>query len=176
LSIPANTAGVIGSESISQHEASHWKVVGIVLICIAFIVCTSLLVIFWDSCIGFLKSAICCWRGKSHQHLGEEDLMPDWEKGSWELRPETENGYRYPIANNWEGGRRIDANVHGMRRGVGLGVGIEHSGANNGQLYSSAPLGKTVAERSPPAPFLEPHLLEPLARRPSVKNSLRRIA
>ena len=73
-------------------EATEWKVIGIAVIAIAFITTVVLAITFFDSWWGFLRAI---FRGDKHNG-GDEKLVPDWDKRSWEYNLSIEDGHRYP--------------------------------------------------------------------------------
>jgi len=73
-------------------EAREWKVIGLVIICITFVGTLILSVVFFDSWWNFLRAMVCGRRERE----GSEDLVPDWEKRSWEVQLASEDGHRYP--------------------------------------------------------------------------------
>ncbi|KAF8971716.1 hypothetical protein BDZ97DRAFT_1752982 [Flammula alnicola] len=77
-------------------ELTEWKVIGIAVITITFIATAVLSVAFFDSWWGFVCAVVCGKRKRKGRGLGEETLVPDWEKRSWEFRLASEDGHRYP--------------------------------------------------------------------------------
>jgi len=73
-------------------EATEWKVIGIAVIAIAFITIVVLAITFFDSWWGFLRAIFL---GDKHNG-GDEKLVPDWDKRSWEYDLSIEDGHRYP--------------------------------------------------------------------------------
>ncbi|KAF8168228.1 hypothetical protein B0H34DRAFT_792859 [Crassisporium funariophilum] len=92
-------------------EITEWKVIGIAVISVTLIASIILAVTFFDSWWGFLRAAILGQR----RHGGNEDLVPDWEKRSWELRVANEDGHRYPTLASLESIR----NAHQERKSLG---------------------------------------------------------
>ena len=86
-------------------ELTEWKVIGIAVITITFIGTVILAFSFFDSWWGFVCDAFCGGRGRRNRrgmkHAGEE-LIPDWEKRSWEFRLASEDGHRYPTMSSLE--------------------------------------------------------------------------
>lgn len=74
-------------------ELTEWKVIGIAVTTITFFATIVLSVVFFDSWWGFLRAAIC---GSKRAKEGEETLVPDWGKRSWEFKLASEDGHRYP--------------------------------------------------------------------------------
>ncbi|EDR15210.1 uncharacterized protein LACBIDRAFT_301179 [Laccaria bicolor S238N-H82] len=72
--------------------AGGWKVIGISIIAVTFVATVILAIAFFDSWWGFLRDVVC---GKRYSD-GEENLIPDWEKSSWEYKIASEDGHRYP--------------------------------------------------------------------------------
>ena len=73
-------------------EATEWKVIGIAVISIAFITTVVLAITFFDSWWGFLRAILLGDR----RNGGDENLVPDWDKQSWEYNLSKEDGHRYP--------------------------------------------------------------------------------
>jgi len=73
-------------------EATEWKVIGIAVIAITFIAIVILSITFFDSWWGFLRAIFL---GDKH-HGGDEKMVPDWGKRSWEYNLANEDGHRYP--------------------------------------------------------------------------------
>ena len=73
-------------------EATEWKVIGIAVITITFITIVVLAITFFDSWWGFLRAIFL---GDKHNG-GDEKLVPDWDKQSWEYNLSKEDGHRYP--------------------------------------------------------------------------------
>ena len=73
-------------------EATEWKVIGIAVIAITFIGTVILAITFFDSWWGFLRAIFL---GNKHNG-GDEKLVPDWDKRSWEYNLANEDGHRYP--------------------------------------------------------------------------------
>jgi len=61
-------------------EATEWKVIGIAVITIAFITTVVLAITFFDSWWGFLRAIFL----GDKRNGGDENLVPDWDKQSWE--------------------------------------------------------------------------------------------
>ncbi|RDB29349.1 hypothetical protein Hypma_015863 [Hypsizygus marmoreus] len=144
-------------------EAAEWKVIGLVVICITFVGTAILSVVFFDAWWGFV-CALFCGRGKRRwkrgggawggKGVGEEDLVPDWEKRSWEYRLASEEGHRYPTLasmDNVGGGAGKETPKGGFGGSAGAGTGGEIKTPQ--MVYSP--------------PGYDPHPLEPLMRRPS---------
>ncbi|KIK07256.1 hypothetical protein K443DRAFT_673520 [Laccaria amethystina LaAM-08-1] len=79
--------------------AAEWKVIGISIIAVTFVATVILAIAFFDSWWGFLRDVVC---GKRNS-VGEENLIPDWEKNSWDYKLASEDGYGYPIMRSLDG-------------------------------------------------------------------------
>jgi hypothetical protein len=84
--------GVAEAPATPPGEATEWKVIGIAVIVITFIATVILAITFFDSWWGFLRALVL---GNKHNG-GEEKLVPDWNKRSWEYDLANEDGHRYP--------------------------------------------------------------------------------
>ena len=83
---------VVEASATPPGEATEWKVIGIAVIVITFIATVILAITFFDSWWGFLRALVL---GNKHNG-GEEKLVPDWNKRSWEYDLANEDGHRYP--------------------------------------------------------------------------------
>ena len=90
--------GYSQAASTPPAEAREWKVIGLVIICITFVGTLILSVVFFDSWWNFLRAMLC---GRKKRE-GSEDLVPDWEKRSWEFQLANEDGHRYPTMGSME--------------------------------------------------------------------------
>ena len=73
-------------------EATEWKVIGIAVITVTFITTVVLAITFFDSWWGFLRAIFL----GDKRNGGDENLVPDWDKQSWEYDLSKEDGHRYP--------------------------------------------------------------------------------
>lgn len=94
--VPAPTPG--STLTTSNAELAQWKVLGVTVLCIAVVVAIILSVMFFDTWWGFVRDVFI---GKKRREAAEE-LVPDWEKRSWELRMVSEDGHRYPSLSSVE--------------------------------------------------------------------------
>jgi hypothetical protein len=78
----------------SSSESRTWKIVGVSIIAITFVVGSIFLVVFFDQWWRFLRDMVV-GRNKGPDF---EDLVPDWEKRTWEVRLAEEESHRYPSA------------------------------------------------------------------------------
>lgn len=67
-------------------HANIWRVVGIAVIAVSVVGTMILAVVFFDQWWGFLGDV--CGRRKKQRKSGKEELVPDWERRSWEFRIE----------------------------------------------------------------------------------------
>jgi len=74
---------------LSQGQAVDWRVIGIAVIAISAIGTMILLVVFFDQWWGFLCDV--CGRRRRRRGGGKEELVPDWERGTWEYKVEVDN-------------------------------------------------------------------------------------
>jgi len=75
--------------ALSQGQAIDWRVIGIAVIAISAVGTVILLVVFFDQWWGFLCDV--CGRRRRRQGGGKEELVPDWERGTWEYKVEENN-------------------------------------------------------------------------------------
>ncbi|KAF8272864.1 hypothetical protein EI94DRAFT_1716916, partial [Lactarius quietus] len=82
------------AEQPQKHvQADIWRVVGIAVIAVSVVGTTILAVVFFDQWWNFLGDV--CGRRKKRRKSGKEELVPDWERRSWEFRIE-DNLPAYP--------------------------------------------------------------------------------
>lgn len=74
---------------LSQGQAVDWRVIGIAVIAISAVGTMILLVVFFDQWWGFLCDV--CGRRRRRRGGGKEELVPDWERGTWEYKVEVDN-------------------------------------------------------------------------------------
>jgi hypothetical protein len=74
-------------------HADIWRVVGIAVIAVSVVGTTILAVVFFDQWWSFLGDV--CGRRKQGRKSGKEELVPDWERRSWQFRVE-DNLPAYP--------------------------------------------------------------------------------
>ena len=88
------TTGWVGDVSATPPaELNEWKVIGIGVITVTLIGIIILSISFFDAWWGFIRSVLC---GKKASPEGEETMVPDCKRRSWEFRIATEDGHRYP--------------------------------------------------------------------------------
>lgn len=75
--------------ALSQGQAVDWRVIGIAVIAISAVGTVILLVVFFDQWWGFLCDV--CGRRRKRRGGGKEELVPDWERGTWEYKVEKDN-------------------------------------------------------------------------------------
>jgi len=87
-----------GGADISSQESSQWKVIGIGIMSVTLIGVVVLLIIFFDKWWAFIRAAF----GIQKRRAGSEDLVPDWNRRSWEFKVAQEDGHRYPTKSSLE--------------------------------------------------------------------------
>lgn len=88
------TTGWVGDVSATPPaELNEWKVIGIGVITVTLIGIIILSISFFDAWWGFLRSVLF---GRKANPEGEETMVPDCKRSSWEFRIATEDGHRYP--------------------------------------------------------------------------------
>jgi hypothetical protein len=105
-------------------ELTEWKIIGIAVITLTFIGTVILAITFFDSWWGFLCDVFCGGRGNRRgKKLGGEELVPDWEKRSWEFRLASEDGHRYPTMSSLESiAKEKDKGGSDVTADAGLGL------------------------------------------------------
>ena len=81
-------------------EATEWKVIGIAVITITFITTVVLAITFFDSWWGFLRAIFL----GDKRNGGDENLVPDWDKQSWEYNLSKEDQQLVRVASLKEAG------------------------------------------------------------------------
>jgi hypothetical protein len=79
---------------LAQGHAVDWRVIGIAVIAISVVGTMILVVMFFDQWWGFLCDV--CGRGRRWQGRGKEELVPDWERASWDFKVKDDNFPAYP--------------------------------------------------------------------------------
>ena len=131
---------------MSPGEATEWKVIGITVLCITIVGAVMLAVFFSDTLIKLFKD-VCLGGNRKRLKCGEENLVPDWQMRNWEYKLADEEGHRYPT---------VSASLQSMTE----------------KKQTAEVAGKSPMVTPPAAsylPELDPHPLDPLARRPSCK-------
>lgn len=109
-----------------------------------------LLIIFFDKWWAF----VCAVFGFRKPRTGSEDLVPDWNRRSWEFKVAQEDGHRYPTTSSME---RI----------------IQNEKQDNALVASPTdPFCDAHRQHSPVSPYsytadIIPQPLDPVFRRPS---------
>lgn len=77
----------------SDRDLQQWKVIGVGVIAISALGLAILAIVFFDRWSRFFRDVFC---GKKKE-AGKEDLIPDWDKRSWEFKLAASDSHRYPI-------------------------------------------------------------------------------
>ncbi|KAG6873222.1 hypothetical protein C0995_001576 [Termitomyces sp. Mi166 len=147
------------AEAVPHSDAKQWKIIGLVVICITFIGVSTLAIVFFDAWWGFLRAVVCRRRYGQER----EDMVPDWEKRSWEYKIPIPNEDRYTTTGSTE-------NLTANTAGIGSGAGRMRGGMGQVPDYLTNPHSLPTRIPSPQtmyAPGIDRHPLEPLERRPS---------
>ncbi|KAH9947127.1 hypothetical protein B0H21DRAFT_822199 [Amylocystis lapponica] len=89
-SAPSSSASAPpGGSSVST--GTPWKIVGVAVIAFSVVAAILLASVFFDYWWGFVRDAL----GRRRAGGGVEELVPDWEKASWEVRF-GDDRHRYP--------------------------------------------------------------------------------
>ena len=89
-SSPSSTAAVLASSN-GDSGNSQWKIIGVAVIAFSAVAAILLLAVFFDQWWRFVKDLI--GRHKAKDQV--EEIVPDWEKASWEVRF-GDDRHRYP--------------------------------------------------------------------------------
>jgi hypothetical protein len=77
-----------------QGETVDWRVIGIAVIAVSAVGAMILVIVFFDQWWGFLCDV--CGRRRRRQGGGKEELIPDWERRTWEFKVKDNNVPAYP--------------------------------------------------------------------------------
>ncbi|KAH0591104.1 hypothetical protein H2248_001208 [Termitomyces sp. 'cryptogamus'] len=148
------------AEVVPHSDAKQWKIIGLVVICITFIGVSTLAIVFFDAWWGFLRAVICRRRYGQER----EDMVPDWEKRSWEYKIPIPNEDRYIATGSMD-------NLTANAAGIGSGAGRIRGGAGQTPDYlpnlHPLPTGRIPSPQPMYVQEIDRHPLEPLVRRPS---------
>ncbi len=84
----------VADSDLPQGQPVDWHVIGIAVIAISVVGTMILIIVFFDQWWGFLCDV--CGRRRKRQGGGKEELVPDWERGTWEFKIEDNNLPAYP--------------------------------------------------------------------------------
>lgn len=90
--VPSPTATPTPTQSIGaanravSSPPTDWKVIGVAVIAVSVIGAGILGVVFFDHWWRFLRDLAACGGSRSRGGPGGEELVPDWEKQSWEYQ------------------------------------------------------------------------------------------
>ncbi|TFY80663.1 hypothetical protein EWM64_g3351 [Hericium alpestre] len=85
---------VTGLPEKDKGPATDWRVIGVAVIAVSVIATAILSVIFFDQWMRFVRD-LCGGRRKKHK-LGGEELVPDWKRGSWDIKSAREDKIAEP--------------------------------------------------------------------------------
>jgi hypothetical protein len=91
---PSPLPPVNSDSGTAQGHAIDWRVIGIAVIAISAVGTMILVVVFFDQWWGFLCDV--CGRRRKWYGGGKEELVPDWERASWEFKVEDDTLPAYP--------------------------------------------------------------------------------
>lgn len=92
---PSPIPPVHSDSGIAQGHAIDWRVIGIAVIAVSAVGTMILVVVFFDQWWGFLCDV--CGRRRKWGGGGKEDLVPDWERASWEFKVKDDEAFpAYP--------------------------------------------------------------------------------
>ncbi|KAG6877493.1 hypothetical protein C0993_006763 [Termitomyces sp. T159_Od127] len=148
------------AEVVPHSDAKQWKIIGLVVICITFIGVSTLAIVFFDAWWGFLRAVICRRRYSQER----EDMVPDWEKRSWEYKIPTLNEDPYTATSSMD---NLTANAAGLGSGAGRIRGGMTQAPNHLPNPHAHPRGRIPSPQPMYVPEIDRHPLEPLVRRPS---------
>ncbi|KAI0072228.1 hypothetical protein K474DRAFT_1775618 [Panus rudis PR-1116 ss-1] len=89
------SASITTAQASSGNSSStrEWKIIGVAVIAFTSVAAILLLAVFFDQWTKFIKDIL--WRRSNRD--GKEELVPDWEKASWDLEYRLGKGrHRYP--------------------------------------------------------------------------------
>lgn len=79
---------------LSQGHTVDWRMIGIAVIAVSVVGTMILVVVFFDQWWGFLCDV--CGHRRRWYGGGKEELVPDWQRASWEFKIEGEDLPEYP--------------------------------------------------------------------------------
>lgn len=88
---PTPSANAAVSSSGGDNGNSQWKIIGVAVIAFSAVAAILLLAVFFDQWWRFVKDMI----GRRKAKDSVEEIVPDWEKASWEVRF-GDDRHRYP--------------------------------------------------------------------------------
>jgi hypothetical protein len=91
---PSPLPPVNSDSGTAQGHAIDWRVIGIAVIAVSTVGAMILVVVFFDQWWGFLCDV--CGRRRKWYGGGKEELVPDWERASWEFKVEDDTLPAYP--------------------------------------------------------------------------------
>ncbi|KAK7695057.1 hypothetical protein QCA50_002246 [Cerrena zonata] len=157
----ATTSSTPSAPASSPKQSStsrEWKIIGVAVIAFSTVAAILLLAVFFDSWTRFVKDFF--FRRKRGE--GSEELVPDWEKASWDVRL-GQDRHRYPSF----------ASLPSETLMQGLGFVSPHE---NGNPNPQGPLGRSTSTRRHPReketelPTIYP--LNPQPYRPPAMNEI----
>ncbi|CCM04460.1 uncharacterized protein FIBRA_06640 [Fibroporia radiculosa] len=86
---PVHSSGALSATS--SGSSSTWKIVGVAVISFTAVALVLVAAVFFDHWRKFMRDILCRRRSDD----GLEELVPDWEKASWEVRFKDDR-HRYP--------------------------------------------------------------------------------
>ena len=91
---PSPLSPVNSDSGLAQGHGIDWRVIGIAVIAVSAVGTMILVVVFFDQWWGFLCDV--CGRHRKWKGWGKEELVPDWERASWEFKAEDDTFPAYP--------------------------------------------------------------------------------
>ena len=91
---PSPLPSVHSDSGIAQGHAIDWRMIGIAVIAVSAVGAMILIVVFFDQWWEFLCDV--CGRRRKWHGGGKEELVPDWERASWEFKVEDDTFPAYP--------------------------------------------------------------------------------
>lgn len=91
---PSPLPPVNSDPGLAQGHAVDWRVIGIAVIAVSAVGTMLLVVVFFDQWWGFLCDV--CGRRRKWHGRGKEELVPDWERASWEFKVKDDTSPAYP--------------------------------------------------------------------------------
>ncbi|KAI0695611.1 hypothetical protein BC835DRAFT_1305936 [Cytidiella melzeri] len=119
-------------EQTSSRGSQEWKVVGVAVIAFSSVAAILLLSVFFDHWWGFIRDLF--WKKKRKDNV--EELIPDWEAASWEIRVGGDR-HRYPtippaaLTKEEEFGHSKAHTLTSVENVAGIGSGRKVEGYSN---------------------------------------------
>ncbi|KAK7053248.1 Proteasome subunit alpha type-3 [Paramarasmius palmivorus] len=142
--------------SFAPGDSKQWKIVGIAVISVASVIAVILLAMFFDSWWAFVRDVV--FKSRKRKREFNEDLVPDWDRQSWQVKVASEDGHRYPVSTQC-GLSKTEVYAGALR---------DEDGSDGHGIVPSLPPRLEIA--SPEVHGPTPYCPQPLYRQPSTRS------